>query len=264
MLKMKRISFKISPRLVISICILIWFGILIAALNEYGAFSVSAMKEIDEQAVIGTEQQTTLDVAQEEKQIVPSQEEKEPVRRRDIDFIWLEEQKRLEEQQEEPMGKDINTEIYTLWNEFQENFSEEERYLFQQVDFAEAGYDVIDAQIGVICVIMNRMDCPDFPDTIHDIVFQKNQFSTAQNGGIYFSDWHDADSCDYRQVNQSDIDNSTVPEAFVRAFNGENPIGTRECFYAPKWCSEEKLKKMEGITDKIQIGDLIFYGEHEH
>lgn len=255
MLKMKRISFKISPRSVISICILIWFGILIAVLNEYGAFSVSAMKEIDEQVTEITEQQTSLDVAQEEK---------EPVLRRDIDFIWLEEQERLKKQQEEPMGRDLNTEIYTLWNNFQKNFSEKEKYLLQQIDFAEAGTQEIDAQIGVICVIMNRMDCPDFPDTVYDVVFQEDQFSPAKNGGIYFCDWYDADSYDYRQVNQSDIDNSTVAEAFVRALNGENPIGTREYFYAPKWCSEEELKKREGITDKIQIGDLIFYGEHEH
>lgn len=262
---MKRISFKISPRSVISICILIWFGILIAVLNEYGAFSVSAMKEIDEQVTEITEQQTSLDVAQEEKEIVPSQEEKEPVLRRDIDFIWLEEQERLKKQQEEPMGRDLNAEIYTIWNDFQENFSEEEKYLFQQIDFAEAGTQEIDAQIGVICVIMNRMDCPDFPDTVYDVVFDEDQFTPAKSdGGIYFSDWHDADSYDYRQVNQSDIDNSTVPEAFVRALNGENPIGTREYFYAPRWCSEEELKKREGITDKIQIGDLIFYGEHEH
>ena len=36
----------------------------------------------------------------------------------------------------------------------------------------------------VIDTILNRVDSPYFPDTVHDVIYQKNQFSAMWNGRI--------------------------------------------------------------------------------
>ena len=39
--------------------------------------------------------------------------------------------------------------------------------------------------IGVGYVVLNRVNDPGFPDNIHDVIFEPNQFSPVNNGSIY-------------------------------------------------------------------------------
>lgn len=49
---------------------------------------------------------------------------------------------------------------------------------------AEAGNQGELGKAYVCDVVLNRVDSDDFPNTIHDVIFQRNQFSTAKLVGV--------------------------------------------------------------------------------
>ena len=49
---------------------------------------------------------------------------------------------------------------------------------------AEAGNQGITGQWLVMCVILNRVDSEDFPDTVYEVISQPGQFSTYASGAI--------------------------------------------------------------------------------
>lgn len=56
--------------------------------------------------------------------------------------------------------------------------------LAAQVVHAEAGNQDLKGKRLVAAVILNRIDSGDFPDTVSDVVFQRNQFSTTTDGAL--------------------------------------------------------------------------------
>ena len=50
---------------------------------------------------------------------------------------------------------------------------------------AESGNQPLEGKIAVGNVVMNRVNNPRFPNTLYDVLFQKNQFSPASSGSIY-------------------------------------------------------------------------------
>jgi len=62
--------------------------------------------------------------------------------------------------------------------------TDEERHLLYDIGWAEAEGEGKYGIIRVINVIFNRLDCPNFPGTIHEIVFQPRQFSPVWNGRL--------------------------------------------------------------------------------
>jgi N-acetylmuramoyl-L-alanine amidase len=50
---------------------------------------------------------------------------------------------------------------------------------------AEAKGEPIEGQIAVGNVVLNRVEHEDFPNTIEEVIFQKNQFSPVNNGSVY-------------------------------------------------------------------------------
>ena len=59
-----------------------------------------------------------------------------------------------------------------------DSFTEDEKYLIYQIDFAEAGNQTMDGQRAVIEVILNRVLSDEFPNTVEDVLSQSGQFST--------------------------------------------------------------------------------------
>lgn len=55
---------------------------------------------------------------------------------------------------------------------------------------AEAGNQDMTGKRLVVDVVLNRVDSPLFPDTITEVLEQKNQFSTMHNGAVEDADWH--------------------------------------------------------------------------
>ena len=58
-------------------------------------------------------------------------------------------------------------------------------YWLSRIINAESGNQVLEGKIAVGNVVMNRVNHPKFPNTLYDVLFQKNQFSPAASGSIY-------------------------------------------------------------------------------
>lgn len=54
----------------------------------------------------------------------------------------------------------------------------EEAQELMKIAFCEAGNQGIDGQRFVMSVIINRVNSPDFPNNIHDVIYQPHQFAT--------------------------------------------------------------------------------------
>lgn len=57
------------------------------------------------------------------------------------------------------------------------DFSIQERLLLSQIVYAEAQFEELEGQLGVIQVIINRVNSSQFPDTIEEVIKQEGQFS---------------------------------------------------------------------------------------
>lgn len=60
----------------------------------------------------------------------------------------------------------------------------EELELLAQLVQAEAGNQGLKGMRYVVDVVLNRVDDKRFPDSIHDVIFQKRQFSPVANGAL--------------------------------------------------------------------------------
>ena len=58
-------------------------------------------------------------------------------------------------------------------------------YWLSRIINAESGNQSLTGKIAVGNVVMNRVASPKFPNTIYEVIFQKNQFSPAASGSIY-------------------------------------------------------------------------------
>lgn len=67
------------------------------------------------------------------------------------------------------------------------NYTEEELDLLARLIYSEGGIESYETQLKIGSVVMNRVDDPYFPNTIREVIYQKNQFSvtfTRINGVI--------------------------------------------------------------------------------
>lgn len=66
-----------------------------------------------------------------------------------------------------------------------QTYPEDDLYWLSRAIFAEAGNQPMAGRIAVGTVILNRVDNPQFPNTIKDVIFAPGQFSPVSNGTIY-------------------------------------------------------------------------------
>jgi spore germination cell wall hydrolase CwlJ-like protein len=81
-------------------------------------------------------------------------------------------------------SQDKNKEI-TECNEVEEtkeSYTKAELRLLSAIIFCEAGSESYTGKVAVGIVVMNRVRSSKFPNTIKEVVYQKNQFSPARNG----------------------------------------------------------------------------------
>ena len=60
--------------------------------------------------------------------------------------------------------------------------SKEDHYLLAKMVMAEAEDETVIGQALVALVILNRVDDPNFPDTVEEVIYQDGQFSPISNG----------------------------------------------------------------------------------
>ena len=58
-------------------------------------------------------------------------------------------------------------------------------YWLSHIIHAESGNQPLAGKIAVGNVVLNRVNSPLFPDTVYEVVFQRNQFTPVSNGSIY-------------------------------------------------------------------------------
>lgn len=71
-----------------------------------------------------------------------------------------------------------------------EKLSFDELYLLSRVIYSEAGSDKLCSELreNVGSVIMNRVDSPEFPDTLEDVIYQDGQYAEVlTNSFIYYT-----------------------------------------------------------------------------
>jgi spore germination cell wall hydrolase CwlJ-like protein len=61
-------------------------------------------------------------------------------------------------------------------------YTDDELRLMSAIIFCEAGAESYTGKIAVGIVVMNRVRSNKFPDTVKDVIYQKNQFSPVKNG----------------------------------------------------------------------------------
>lgn len=66
----------------------------------------------------------------------------------------------------------------------EEFYRSDDLYWLSRIIYAESGNQPLSGKIAVGNVVLNRVKSPRFPNTIHGVIFQRNQFSPAKNGTI--------------------------------------------------------------------------------
>lgn len=64
------------------------------------------------------------------------------------------------------------------------NITNEELLLLSKLVTGEARGESYEGQVAVAAVVINRVKDPRFPDTIRDVIYQKNAFSVVRDGSI--------------------------------------------------------------------------------
>lgn len=136
--------------------------------------------------------------------------------------------------------------------------TDEERFWLEAITFAEAGTtEGLTGQIAIAAEVLNRVESPDFPDSVIEVLLQEGQYYDD------FPQWNSPEG--WRYVTEADITGS-VREAVQLALNGSDPtelyFGTYGAFfhYAPEYTYDEGKFN---IVNQIQIGNHMFYQSWE-
>jgi N-acetylmuramoyl-L-alanine amidase len=87
-------------------------------------------------------------------------------------------------------GQEINTNKTIRSNEpkiaepVNVNLSNDEIDLLARLVRAEAQTESLEGKIAVACVVLNRVESPQFPDTIKEVIYAPGQFQPVANGEI--------------------------------------------------------------------------------
>lgn len=92
--------------------------------------------------------------------------------------------KALKKQIEEEMAMSAAAANMT-WRDISSiKFEEGDRYLLANLIYCEAGGEPYVGQVAVGAVVINRVLCPRYPDTVVGVIYQKSQFSPAGSGRL--------------------------------------------------------------------------------
>lgn len=63
-------------------------------------------------------------------------------------------------------------------------YNQEDLYWLSRIIYCESGNQSLEGKIAVGNVVLNRVASYQFPNTVYDVIFQRNQFTPASNGRI--------------------------------------------------------------------------------
>ncbi|MCI3923970.1 cell wall hydrolase [Paenibacillus sp. TRM 82003] len=122
------------------------------------------------------------------------------------------------------------------------SIDEKSLYWLEQITEAEAGGESLEGKIAVAAVILNRVDNPDWPDSIVDVVFQ-----IVEVGGVPYYQFSPVLDQRIYEVEPS----AETVKAVRAALAGEDPTGGANVFYNPAktdnvWVRERPVTKTIG------------------
>jgi spore germination cell wall hydrolase CwlJ-like protein len=90
------------------------------------------------------------------------------------EYLWLSEQRSASSED-------------TMYKPYVYDITNDERELLLKLVYSEANTESIECQKAVLQVVFNRLESNNFPNTIHDVIFQSNptiQFTPTANGAL--------------------------------------------------------------------------------
>lgn len=124
------------------------------------------------------------------------------------------------------------------------SISQEDFDLLTRLVMAEAGNEPYEGQVAVAAVVLNRVESSQFPNSIREVVYQRNQFSSVPKLPYITP----TESC---------------RRAVVEALDGNDPSREALYFYNPKLSSKAGLKFFRSGKLRVtkKIGNHIFLVE---
>ena len=138
--------------------------------------------------------------------------------------------KPLEQQVQQGTGSQSNTQLPT-------KYSDQDLKLMANAVYGEARGEPYEGQVAVAAVILNRLDSPEFPNTISGIIFQPRAFTAVADGQIWLTP------------------NDRAMEAVIDAMNGWDPTENALYYFNPKTATSEWIWTRPQIK---KIGQHIF------
>ncbi|MFJ8235160.1 spore cortex-lytic enzyme [Ureibacillus sp. NPDC094379] len=116
-------------------------------------------------------------------------------------------------------------------------YSERDLQLMANAVYGEARGEPYEGQVAVAAVILNRLESPDFPNSISEIIFQPRAFTAVADGQIWLTP------------------NERAKQAVLDAMNGWDPSENAIYYFNPKTATSEWIWTRPQIK---QIGEHIF------
>ena len=117
------------------------------------------------------------------------------------------------------------------------NITNEELLLLSKLVTGEARGETYEGQVAVAAVVINRVKDPRFPDTIKDVIYQKNAFSVVMDGSINMQPTESA----YNAARD--------------ALYGDDPTGEAVFFWNPEIAT---CKWIKTLNPYLRIGNHVF------
>lgn len=115
--------------------------------------------------------------------------------------------------------------------------SQEELDLLARVIYAEARGEDLEGQIAVGAVVLNRLENPQFPNTIREVIYQRGAFTAVDDKQIHLKP------------------NDKAYQAAKEALKGKDPTGGALYYYNPKTAQDNWIKTRPVVK---RIGNHTF------
>jgi N-acetylmuramoyl-L-alanine amidase len=109
--------------------------------------------------------------------------------------------------------------------------------LLARLVYAEGRGEPYEGQVAIAAVVLNRIESPDFPDTVREVVFARNAFSPVRNGLL---------------PNKT---NEKARKAVWDAINGKDPSKGSLYFFNPKTATSDWIRSR---PQTVRIANHVF------
>lgn len=116
-------------------------------------------------------------------------------------------------------------------------YTEQDLQILANAVYGEARGEPYEGQVAVAAVILNRLESPEFPDTISEIIFQPLAFTAVADGQIWLTP------------------NERAKQAVLDAINGWDPSENALYYFNPVTATSDWIWSRPQIK---QIGEHIF------